>query len=352
MRSLTEAEARVLSLLLANTAQDERERLRQSQIPRSTYHAARRRAYAEGWLRDRYVPAPTLFGYPTVTFALVRPFADRGSELEARWAHEAGHVLTWIGAQLALGVFFERTPRERDRTAARIADPTLVSSSLLLHPRVEAGGVPVYFDFEGIWSHVSNTSGTRAYPKGLLRMPSRVQEEDRSVWTARNRWAARELLVRPFAAESSGRAGHLVGPFGLPFAQRRLIAEGWVLHRVLAEPARIPPFEGRRMDRVVLISGTLRAGVTPEALFATLTRECRVFPFLYVTDSSRVLLGALGQSRVAGSESTGPPGDRRPVMPTLQLALEGIQLVEELAGDLRAPVDHRYDQLAPPDGTK
>jgi hypothetical protein len=348
LRALTDAEAKVLSLLLANTATDERERLRQSGLPRSTYHAARRRAYAEGWLKDRYVPSPTLLRFGETTISLARPFADKSGELAERWGREPGNVLNWMSNQFGLAVFFHRDRKSREAAASRLVDAGLATETMLLHPKLEEHGVPVYFDFEGVWSHLTSTSGTRAYPRGLPPLPEGFRADSPSPWNPRTRWAARELLLRPFEAESQGRAGHLVGPFGLPFAQQRLLGQGWVLHRVLADPARVPGYRGRLMDRVVLIAGELQDGITPDQLFATLTRECRVYPFLYAMDERRVLLGALGQTASAGVDRV-TETERRSVLPTLRQALRGIQILEESAPNIRVSVDHRYDRLTPPD---
>jgi len=75
-RSLTEQEVRVVGFLLEDSAEGERARLQRWQLPRSTYHHIRRRAYAEGWVYDRYLPDPRLLALPWVSFMLVRPFAD------------------------------------------------------------------------------------------------------------------------------------------------------------------------------------------------------------------------------------------------------------------------------------
>jgi hypothetical protein len=349
VRPLTDAEARVLSLMLGNAAPDERGRLRQSGLPRSTYHAARRRIYADGWLTDRYVPSPTLFGYPETTIVVGRPYADRPNALTEAWNHEDGNVLQWLSPQLALGVFFHRGPRERRAALARIADPALASGLVVLHPEVEANGVPVYFDLEGVWVHLSGAGAMQSYPKGLPRLPERLRTEDGGArWGSRSRWAARELLQRPLLVETHGRPGHLIGPFGLPSAQRRLLEEGWLLHRVLAEPGRIPSYRGRVMDRTILLTGTRVPGRGPEALFQELTGAARVFPFLFAADEERVLLGLLGQRAPTSGEVDPADAGRRPLMALLRESLREIQIVEEATDAIRAPVDHRFDRLSPP----
>jgi hypothetical protein len=351
VRPLTDAEARVLAMMLGTAAPDERGRLHQSGLPRSTYHAARRRIYAEHWLTDRYVPSPTLFGYPEVTIAAGRPFADQQAALADGWAKEPGNVLEWTSPQLTLGVFFHRNARERRIALARIADSSRVSGLAIVHPDLEQNGLPVYFDFEGIWVHLSNGNGMSGYPKSLPPLPERLAADDEVTrrWTPRNRWAARELLLRPMQVETQGRPGHLVGPFGLPFAQRRLLEEGWLLHRVLAEPGQIPGYRGRLMDRTVLVTGTLAPGRSAADLFATLTRECRVFPFLFTSDETHVLIGLLGQR----GPVEGPPdpvdAGRRSVMPLLRDTLREIQILEETTSAIRVPVDHRFDRLLPPE---
>ncbi|MCI4324003.1 MAG: hypothetical protein L3K03_08350 [Thermoplasmata archaeon] len=351
LRDLTDAEARVLALLLANPSSEERERLRISHLPRSTYHASRRRAYAEGWLRDRYIPAPIPFGYPEITIAVARPFAEKLGELLERWSSEPGAVLVQGSTQLALGVVFHRSADEARKSRARLGNESFVSAVQLLAPKLADGGVPVYFDYEGIWTHLVGNVGSRSYPQGLPTTP--WPEEGRPaapIWTPRHRWAAGELLGRPFVAESQGRAGHLVGPFGLPRAQKHVIEAGWVVHRVLCDPAKVPAYHDRHTDQMVLIVGEYEGATTPRELFEVLTRECRVYPFLYATDKSRVLIGALGQS-LRQSPSGGPvEPSRRPVMPTLQAVLHDIELWQEDAAALSTPVDHRYERLSPPAG--
>ncbi len=340
MRTLTDAESRVIAVLLAARPDRERERLHQVGVPRSTYHAVRRRSYDEGWLRDRYVPHPVPLGRPFVTFLLARPYADRFEELVTRTAADPGTVVLWAGTQLVLAVGFHGKSTDGPRLARKLADDRLAAPPIALTSSADGPFVPVYFDFEGLWCHLADLEGTLAYPHGLGG--GTTEEGDASeTLSSHQAWAVGELLRRPFVATEQGRGGHLVGPFGLPFSQRKMLARGWVTHRTILDPARVPPYRGKAADQVVFVTGTPRPGVRAELLFSTLSRESRVFPFLFVVGTDRWLLGALGAA-------TPPPADgstRRPVLPTLREYLEGIEILQEPAEGFRALVDHRYDRL-------
>ncbi len=343
MRALTDAEARVISVLLAARPDRERERLRQIGVPRSTYHAVRRRAYEEGWLRDRYIPHPVPMGRPFVTVLVARPYADRQDDFVRRVSGDRGNVLLWTGTQMSMAIFYHAKATEPRRLTDRVVAERLAPLPLVVTVHADGPSVPVYFDFEGLWCNLASLEGTLAYPHGLGGglAPGR---SGGSTPSPHELWALGELLRRPFAAVDQGRGGHLVGPLGLPFSQRRLLARGWITHRTLLDPSRLPPFQGKLADQIVLVSGTPRPGARPEALFFVLTRESRVFPFLYAIAPDRWILGALG--------SSGPPPDegrmlRRPVLPTLREYLEGIEILQEAAGGFTAPVDHRYDRLLP-----
>ncbi len=347
MRFLTEAEGRIIAVLLGASPSTERERLRRAGVPRSTYHAARRRAYGEGWLQDRYVPDPARLGYPWASVVLLRPFADRIDGARRRWSADPTNVLSWWSPQLALGVFLHRTPKEAERLAGSLAEEKVASALTIFTPHLTEAEVPVFFDYEGIWSHLADLPGTTTYPNGLGGNFPGADGAPPSP-TGHQTWAIGELVRRPFGRGSEGRAGHLVGPFGLPLSQQKMLRDGWVTHRVFLYPSRLPPYQGRIADQVVFVTGTLRDSARPEELFATLTRECRVFPFLFVVHGGRLLLGALGRTPgPVPANVTTPTAEtlRRAVMPTLQDALEGIDVTQDLASQLRTDVDMRFDRL-------
>jgi hypothetical protein len=347
VRALTDAEARVIGTLLASIPDPERDRLRQIGVPRSTYHAARRRAYLEGWVRDRYVPDPALFGYPLVTFLLARPFAERAGELLRLWEGSHQNVVTWGSPRVALGVFFHERPQEAQLLLHQITEPRS-TSTFLLSAESDHASIPVYFDYEGLWANLTAADWQHSYPQGLGGAPDPAGREPKQLADERKSWAARELVHRPFVAEAAGKAGHLVGPLGVPWGQQRLLRSVAIRHRVFLDPGRVPSHHDRSADQVTLLTGRLRAGSRADSLFALLTGECRVFPFLYVAEGDQLLMGALG----ASSPSSGRPGlttARRPVMPTLQEHLSEIDLIQEPAAQIRATVDHRYDRLFPSD---
>jgi hypothetical protein len=345
MRALTDAEAKTIAVLLGSAAAPERERLARSGLPRSTYHAARRRAYLEGWLRDRYVPEPERFGFPFAVFLVARPFADRLDALLKLWSGDPGVVALWGGPGAVLGTFLRPSAEAARSLAQSDAWRSLVSTSIPVVADLRGPNVPVYYDFEGLWAHLAGISGTVAYPRGLGgSSPATDGEAERL--TDHQRWAASELLARPF--DANGTSLRLVGPLGLPFSQQRLVARGWVNHRVFLDPSRLASYRGSAADLYVFIAGTPREGLRPELLFQRLVRESRVFPFLYALSPERLLIGALGSSTPqAGPSGKGEEVGRRPVMATLNESITGIELWQEPTGALPALIDHRYDRLLP-----
>jgi len=346
MRTLTDAEAKTIAVLLGAASAPERERLRLSALPRSTYHAARRRAYEEGWLRDRYVPEPERFGLPWASFVVARPYADRGQELVRAWSADPGNAVLLSGPNAVVGVFFRPTGAGTPKSEHGQPWRELVSSSTEVVANLCGPSVPVYFDFEGLWSHLAGTEGTVSYPRGLGGSGGEPDEPP-TIPTGHQIWAAGELVQRPFTEDGSGSGGRLVGPLGLPFSQRRLVAQGWVNHRVFLDPSTLSSYRGNAADQYVFVSGTLRSEARPELLFQTLVRECRVFPFLYVVGRERLLIGAMGSAGGGVPGRDNPATRRRPVMPTLQSAISGIELVQEPARNLGSLVDHRYDRIVP-----
>jgi len=348
-RTLTEAEAQVIGALLASTRVTERSRLQRAAVPRSTFHAARRRAYAEGWLRDRYIPNPATYGLPFVGVVLARPFADRLAPFLEDRANDESTIFLASSPQIVLSIGWYPTQAQARHAVERPQTAGFASWSFPLVAETSTAALPVYFDFEGTFAHLRGDTTPEGYPQGLGGAIPTLPRTPGTAVELRSTWGVTELVHRPFDGDTSGRAPHLVGPFGLPWGQQRLLNHGWVSHRVLLDPARLPGFRGRLADQQVFVVGTLLGGVKAPDVFEALTRDCRVFPYLFAASEGRVLIGALGQGPGSRSaEASVPP--RAPVLRTLRERMEGIEILQESAPAFQLTIDHRYDRLFPRKG--
>ena len=281
-------------------------------------------------------------GFPSL---VARPFADRVEEFGQTVARDPGNVVLWSGAQVTLAVAFHELPNEAKQLLERFESSRLATAPWSVTVRADAPTVPVYFDFEGLWCHLAGLEGTLAYPHGLGGvLAGRDEEEAQATLSPHQQWAVGELLRRPFVATDQGRGGHLVGPFGLPFSQRKMLAKGWVTHRTLLDPALVPEHRGKSADQVVFLSGSPKAGARPESLFATLTREC---PGLSLPLRRR--RGPLVDQCPRGRESPAPTLRAR-VAPSFRPCAntsKGSRSCRKRPPGFVAQVDHRYDRLLP-----
>ena len=337
MRPLTEGEAAVIRALLASELVSERERILRSGLPSRTFEGARRRAYAEGWVFDRYVPDPSRVKRPFVTLVLAQPYAERFEEVVETWTSDIGTVLLWCWEETLFRVVFSRN-RQPSLSEGRFG-PQAFRKILELTADTRMPQIPIYFDFEGAWCRLANLPGTRSYPHPLV---SRVGTgRTTSFLSNSERTALAGLLKRPF--ETTGIDGPLrVSSFFLPRSQHRLLREMTVEHRVFLDLARIPPYRGRLVEKVAFVQGTLCPGVTATTLFQRLA-TIHILPFLFATDEHRVLLGTL--SPAPDQPNTDSP--RPAVLRNLERCLQAIEIVREDVTSTEVRVNHRYDRLLP-----
>jgi hypothetical protein len=337
MREVTEAESRVITGLLGAGNDTERLRVRESGLPRSTYVVARRRLYTEGWLYDRFVPNPVRLGIPRVTFALARPFAESVTELTERWRGLEGTVVLWRQPETLFGVFLggRKGPDE--------VSEGLTSTLRILRGDPRTGAVPVYFDFEGAWSEIAG-GGTRQYPRALGGEVGGEVPDGHSpaFWEG-----IHGLLARTSPSVPPVAAAHRLRPMGLPRSQVRILANGYVEHRVLPDLTKLPPVGGARIERLALLMGSLLPGSDAKLLFQELVGSARVHPFLYAHAGGEVLLGAVAGARGTTVEGARP---RTSVVETLRRHLRGVETFWMETENLRAVVDHDYLKVPLPSG--
>lgn len=344
MRELTDAESRVLTVLLEGSLETEREKFHRADVPRSTFVVARRRLYEEGWLVDRYIPQPESLGIERVTFALAHPFAEGAEALGQAWLKDPGNVLLWKGAQVVLGVFFHRAASASQRLRSEVESKLLASRLTVVSADPRTAVAPVYFDFEGAWCHMVGRTGVKEYPRSIGGYPGRGGHPERL--STSERTALSELLTRPERAAAGDRAGHLVGPGALPRSQLRLVRAGVVQYRVLPQFGVMPPLKGFAPRRLVLIHGDLLPDQRAEMVFARLVGECQVFPFLFASDGIKVLVGALGGSEALPGHIRDALGPRAPVLASLKASMRGIEVVTE---DLTQVVHQREHDYSRPE---
>lgn len=332
--SLTEA--RVLSVLLGASLESEGERIVRSGLPRSTYEDARRRVYGQGIVEDRYVPDPRVFGRRWATAMLVRPYADELSSLVARWSASPDNVLVWRGPESVFAVFLHAGPRPEVEGGNFGSGSRQPASASQLTVDLARPSVPIYFDYEGAWTHVAGVDALWQYPRPLVAEPGVAVSPSEG-----SRRVAADLVFRSGPDTSGGRPPHLMGPYALPRSSRRLVERGWLQWRAFPRLRALKLTDGRGADSVVLVFAGLKEGRSPGALFRELSMH-RSFPFLFMTEGQRVLLGFLATRAAAEASSEGAAGD---------VLLENLTQVEAHRAsieDLQEVVSHRYAGVVRP----
>ena len=340
MRPLTTNEAQVIALLLgSDLAESERARIRRTGLPRATYQSIRRRAYAEGWLFDRFFPATTPMGRSTALFVVAHPFAEKARELEMAWEKRGEIVVFWASAQTFFAVAFPRDEEAARNLVESLAPTDRVRSVSYVRANLTSeASVPVYFDYEGYWSHLVGTSGPVQYPRGLARGPSgRGRLSEGAAGTLER------LVARPTVPDD-GRPLHRLGPVGIPRSQRRLLEANYAVHRVLVDPSRLPPFGDHRSDMLVLLQGRLEGQVTAKWIFEQLVRG-RIYPFLAAEGDGRFLALFMGQRHLPNTPTKDHGQAPVSLLETLRGGLSEVEVIREDWTELRHLVNHRYERL-------
>lgn len=337
MRSITEGEAVAIRALLAARPISERTRISESGLRSRTFERIRKRAYGSGWVFDRFVPDPSRTGFETVFFVLSRPFAEHLDDTQTRWKDLPSNVLLWRWPETIFGVFFSSESQEKfvaGLSSLKDRDETIVVAAPTQKP-----AIPVYFDFEAAWAHLTRRRGTLAYPHSL---PTRsMQAGAPSLDSGTGRRTIAGLLGRPFrpAKENSPLR---VSPFFFSRSYQRLLETGLVERRTIMDPQKVPPFQGRSIERIAFVQGEMASPGTEEGLFRMLM-AINVSPFLFVSDGSQILLATLSRSPSDLEFGSGRPA----ILGNLKRFLKNIQIVRESTQTLSVVVNHRYDRLFP-----
>ena len=332
MHELTTSEAAIILSVLARAGEDQSSDLAQLGIPDSTFYVTRRRIYEAGWITDRYIPHSWAAGFSAVDCVLAWPGPAERSQVERDWTASQNSVLVWSGLNVLLGVFFRR-----DGRAPEFGDSVWVSIT------PSSGSIPVYFDYSRPWSRFVRTEIETGYPRSLGEPVTHTGLARTSAFSG--------LLDHEPAGEDASRKGHRWhSPGALPRNQRQILHSGLVQSRSLLNVDALPPYEGRTLGEIVVLSGKLRDRTSATDVLGALNNDCQVSPLLLVEDGKKLLLVALGQLGSNEAKRTKIPRAVRPVIAALSARLENIQMAIEPAESVRKLVDHRYDRIFQPSG--
>lgn len=311
-------------------------------LPRSTQNAAIARMYVHDWIRDRYIPNPSVSGWTWVTFAIALPYADKVTVTARGWGDQEGAALLWSSQRTLFGVFFSRTSAEREGLRRILSDRSAAPATIVLQQDLNKAPTPVYIDFEAAWSRVARTEWTVAYPQSLPRRnrpdPTHPPPSPRELISMQR------LVTLPFLGSPTTRLGRR---FGLPYRNLdlRCLRKGLVEFRSFLNPVALAKEVVEFPKNVAFVHGTLRSGAKAEGLFRELVELGGASPFLFCTDGVSMLLGGLS----TGHQPAGSPFATRGevVMSIFKKHLESIVIVEDYLPDISVAVDHRYDRLMP-----
>jgi hypothetical protein len=341
-RQLSEAEARLLSVLLASPLGTEASRIPRAGVPRSTYQRLRRNIYRDGWLRDRYVPRLEVVGGTSLTFVLAFPYAEQAEEVERAWARSPRAVVVWATPEFYFAVFVGDDP---SRPAYdRHLFPRSFRSLLSLSVRAGDGSVERYFDYGSAFAHLCGLAEAPTRPDGWEILAPPDHENGRRP-SARLLRAARDVVVGDGATGRVARPPHLRGYTFLPRIGQEAIRRGLVRWQVTPDYRRIPAYEGRRPTDLVFVYAERRPGREPAVFLDELGRDAGIYPFLAAFDRDHALLGLLEIGPDAEDrEGVGHPG-RSTLVHVLGRSLVGVELFRERLSLCQSVVDHDYARL-------
>src|SRR5215469_15354755 len=332
MRNLTRFEAQVVRSLLAAEDQGERQRIEASGVPRRSFERARRRAYVEGWVVDRYIPHPIAANVGFASIVIARPFAEHIRSIESQWAAQGtGSVLVWGWTDTLVGVFLGNETPLPLRTPAEV--PGVFRSLYAVNINLRREAVSVYFDFEGAWVRAIGSVGTTGYPHSFPSTASSGQPPS----SYRKRSRIEELVAKSMRSFPTGPLR--TSTFYLPRSDQRLLAEGAVDRRTFLEPRALLTLNRSTAHNLAFVTGTLIDG--GQQKLARRLASIGILPFLFAADDSRVIMGTL-------SRSPGPSDLARPrpaVLKNLQEFLTQIEIWREPIDGMNQVVNHRYDRL-------
>jgi hypothetical protein len=334
VREISRAEAIVVGDLLAGA--DRRRDGLDPHIPSRTRQAIRQRFLERGALHECFVPNPSVWGRPIVTFVLLEPFAEARTAALREWGSTERATDAWSFQSSLFGVFFLRDTSDALELRKHLGSPEKHRDSFFLDCDSRKASVPVFFDFEATWVRVTGLSGTLAYPQPLPSSGSATEDTSRT----RSRIAHHELAEWMGEENSGGLPHPRVNRFIAGARRRRLQREGRGEFRSFLEPDACSRLMSHFPETVAFVRGALREGREPPELFRALVADCRINPFLFATDGVTVLFACLAMKGEGGPTSV--PRTETSRLSVIGRFLSQVVVLREPLSSLRPLLDHQY----------
>ena len=330
MRSLSRSELAVLGALLAQVPGGERGRIRCAGTPRTTYQSVRRRALAQRWVSERWVPGllPSEFGQ--VRLRLLQPYAEHHAGIAREVEEDPSAVVAWELPGAVLSVHADRAsgPPPRPLAPARLRAEATVTVT------ASSGGLPAFFDFEGAWAGSVLGRPPISYPQ-----PWEFLLADSAERPALESGTARQAFHRALGERTEAKEPRAGGGPWAAIRQRRwerkLQLEGLLRRRCFLNPEALPPVSEMPGLDEVLVTGLHSDPVAVRSLLLQLYRHAGTAPFLFGWDAERVLFGALASP----ARRRGPD---RPILADLRSVLGKIEIVRAPVGALRQLIPWQF----------
>lgn len=301
-------------------------------------------------VNPRILPTLASVGAARASFIVCRPPASVVPEVLKYFDVHQGTALLWAGrySQLVFAVVIHSSPGgPSGLDGAQL--PAAAGPAWAFVGYVPGEGVASpYFDFEGTWRKhfelpLANTDERRCrYPRSFPGP------------TARS-YPGREAIFRllsdpnPFPDLSEGGGG-------LHLSTRDADRYDWVhtgelrwrmflgLPQLYRAGRGTAPLLEEVPEDVFFVKGVLRSGESPGAFIDKLIADCRVYPFLYVSDGTNLLLALLGGE--PSTPSGAAPNEVVRFAHYLDQHLTSIDYLRESLAGLDVIIDHEYDRPA------
>ena len=308
-------------------------------LPRRTFQTVRQRVYQRGWITDRFIPSPSVFGNGRFVFALSEPLSDKAAALVDFWKTRSDNLLLWASDESIFGVFFQ----PEDDSGDFVQELAIEESSrdhCVIRVACRRETIPAYFDYEAAWIRATGLPGVTGYPRSIQRDWKVPQGNGIRQPTPTQGRAVTELAgAVPYPAGQAVFGGLGIG-FGRRAAEERCIRRGWATFRSFLNPIEVARSVTGFPSWCAFVWGKLLPEVNIPEFFQVLVAEAVVSPFLFVTDQQKVLFATL--SRGPGNRGN---LERGPVLAIVRRYLRDISVVRSPLISTRVITDHEYRPL-------